>query len=425
MSSSCLLKTVAVVFLVLPTPTGFAGEEVNHYDLSLELSPKHGEIRVKARLSLLPKADDPQGFELVLNQGLEITSLSSDSGLVSYTFDRTRTGEHRYIPQGVPVTLHLDRPIVAGGRALVELSYQGQIVDDPWGVNVIDESWVELGGYSGWFPHHPDQGPFTYSVTVRVDPAYQVVGSGASRREDDRWQIVGGSPGGDIVVVAARGLERRTVGKGASMVTLAYQGLPDDQIDSIGSDARRVLEYCERWFGPASSGGLTVVLANRKRGGAYARPGFIVMLYDPERSQAFLRSLAHEVAHLWWAGAAATTWEDWLNESFAEFTALMVMRELRGDAVFGSYLEEYEKAAREAPAIWGLDRNHEKAFDALYRKGPLALADLEREMGSTRFREFLVVLLERDVKTTAGFLETLEQRTSAEVRLGLERRLRN
>ena len=103
----------------------------------------------------------------------------------------------------------------------------------------------------------------------------------------------------------------------------------------------------------------------------------------------------------------------------------MVMRELQGDDVFDGYLEEFEKAAREAPAIWGLDRNHEQAHAALYRKGPLALAHLEEEIGSAAFRDFLVVLLEEDIKTTARFLETLERETSAAVRRGFEQRLRN
>jgi len=32
----------------------------------------------------------------------------------------------------------------------------------------------------------------------------------------------------------------------------------------------------------------------------------------------------------WWANAPVNSWEDWLNESFAEYSALMAVRELFG-----------------------------------------------------------------------------------------------
>ncbi|MDT8401169.1 MAG: hypothetical protein RQ743_05700 [Bacteroidales bacterium] len=48
----------------------------------------------------------------------------------------------------------------------------------------------------------------------------------------------------------------------------------------------------------------------------------------------YARYPAHEISRLWWLRADANTWEDWLNEGFAEYTALVVLRELYGKEYF-------------------------------------------------------------------------------------------
>jgi hypothetical protein len=66
----------------------------------------------------------------------------------------------------------------------------------------------------------------------------------------------------------------------------------------------------------------------------------------------------------------ANTWQDWLNESFAEYSAVLLMRDWHGRAVSGGILARYEREAQEAKPIWGFDRNDRSAQATLYRKGP-------------------------------------------------------
>jgi hypothetical protein len=103
----------------------------------------------------------------------------------------------------------------------------------------------------------------------------------------------------------------------------------------------------------------------------------------------------------------------------------MILRALHGEELFQGYIVQYQQAADSAPAILGFDRSDDKAFDTLYRKGPLALYHLEREIGSVAFLQFLGALLEQGIKTTERLLDTLEGMTSSEVRQGFEARLQN
>jgi aminopeptidase N len=120
----------------------------------------------------------------------------------------------------------------------------------------------------------------------------------------------------------------------------------------------------------------------------------------------------------------ANTWQDWLNESFAEYSAVLLMRDWHGRAVSGGILARYEREAQEAKPIWGFDRNDRSAQATLYRKGPVLLSRLESRMGEPAFRRLLAALVTRKVRTTEDFLATLQELTSADVRQSFEQELK-
>jgi hypothetical protein len=191
----------------------------------------------------------------------------------------------------------------------------------------------------------------------------------------------------------------------------------------IADDAEQVRRTYRQWFGPAAGeGGVEIVFARREKGGGYARPGLVVMLYrgayeDGSRADpGFIRALAHEISHLWWRGAQTTDWQDWLNESFAEMSALMVLRDEFGERVYEDWLARYRKASEGMPPIRGLDRDDENAYTTLYRKGPVVLAELEKSVGREAFLRFLRARIEREAVTTEACLDILGRVISMEAR---------
>ncbi|MFP4623726.1 MAG: amidase family protein, partial [Gemmatimonadota bacterium] len=302
-----------------------------------------------------------------------------------------------------------------GESVRLTFRYGGEIVPDQWRANLLTEDWFELAMYCGWYPLAPGDLTLTYEAEVRVPADYRVTGLGTvTRLEDDdgsaRVRVVQATPVNDLVVAGSRALRTEVVDRPGQRIRLSHVELTADQVERIAADADDALQRFTRWFGPSRLDALEFLFAPREQGGGYARPGLVVMQIDAETDVAgagFLRYLSHEVAHLWWRAAPTDSWQDWLNESFAEYSALMLLRERIGEHALEERIAEYREVAAATPPIRGIDRGHEKAFETLYRKGPVLLYELERRLGPDPFLAFLRALRDDDVRSTDRLLQTL------------------
>jgi hypothetical protein len=227
------------------------------------------------------------------------------------------------------------------------------------------------------------------------------------------------------VLVAGRGLRAQHVADGGLDMDVWHlaESPIAPQATRFAKDVGRMMTTFRGWFGAVPTKKLAIVFAERKSGGGYLRGGFMSLLFDSDY-RGLVQYAAHEMAHSWWGRGDANTWQDWLNESFAEYSAVMLMRDWHGRAVSDEILARYEREAQQAKPIWGFDRNDRAAQATLYRKGPLLLSRLEARVGEPTFRRLLAALVTRQVRTTDEFLATVEELTSAEVRRGFEQELK-
>jgi hypothetical protein len=304
------------------------------------------------------------------------------------------------------------------------VAYRGEVEPDAWGVIQLHDEWVELvAAYSGWVPFDPSSAPFDASWRARLPDGWVAAGTGTPRLADGWWSA-GAERIEDLVLIAAPGLQRMAIDES---LAITHIDLPPEVPELIAADAKRVRDTLTRWFGPSSGDGhVEIVFARREKGGGYARPGFVVMLYqgaysdDSEAGPGFIRYLAHEISHLWWRGAPTTDWEDWLNESFAEMSALMILRDRFGEREFQDRLASYRKASADTPPVRRLDRSAEVAYTVLYQKGPVLLADLEQSVGQEAFLRFLRARVEDEATTTEACLDLLATEISPQARDQLE-----
>ncbi len=411
----------AVVLATLLSVASVAGAGIQALEVEAVVDPAAGTIMSTATLTVVPDAG-AESIEALLNRRLELTAVEADVGLAGFTHEKHGDGPYRYAPQATPLRVHLAQP-ATGEPVRVRLVTRGAVEPDAFGVIQVHQGWVELvAAYSGWVPFDGSGSPYDLRLQVELPDGWTAVGTGGLRLEDGVWRsAVDDAP--DTVLIAAPELRRLDVGGDLS---IRHVDLPAQTAERIAEAARQVRRTLAAWFGPAAGDRVEVVFAPRESGGGYARPGLVVMLYDagpeadPGRDAGFLRYLAHEVSHLWWRGASTTDWEDWLNESFAEMTALMVLRERLGDEVFARWLERYREVAAGLPAVRGIERGDERAFEVLYRKGPVLLAELEAEVGREAFLRFLRARLDGRPHTTGACLEALGEVVSPEARQWLE-----
>jgi len=378
-----------------------------------------------------------QTAEFLLHRQLAVTDVRGPA-VTGYTFDTAATIAIPWIREGGRLEISFREPLAEGEHTDVHFEYGG-VIDawPPWSANVITEDWTELGLYFPWFPYaNEEYGPFTFEVDVMIAPGYEVRGSGEAVRTDGGWRLHRDTPVRDIVLVASPDLETSQVEADGYRVQLHFTSLADSVARRIGGEAVSVLTAYGEWYGASDERELTLVESKRELGGGYARTGLIVLsrlgeLATAEHHADLLRYLAHEAGHFWWTLAPADTWQDWLNESFAEYSALLLLRDRFGEEEFRARMDRKRESAEGTPPIWGFDRGdtstEEKSMQVeavLYSKGPVLLNELAERISQPRFLAWCQRLALQEVGSTEEALEDLRALEGEAVSDWFEQRLR-
>ncbi len=302
---------------------------------------------------------------------------------------------------------------------MINFSYSGRITERPeWLANVISEEWTEIGLYFPWFPFHPDLRPLEYQLDVEIDTAYKVFAMGIKSENGSTVRFSTGYPTNDIVVCAAKDLKLESTTVAGNDFHLGYYSLQPHVVDSVMMDIEFMYSKYNDWFG-RKDGSMYLAESKRKSGGAYGRlgglflPGFEEHGYLEYRT-GYLRYLGHELAHNWWYRADSDTWHDWLNECFAEYSALILIREKSGRDEFNRRIESYIAGMDTLPPLWNLNRSHDYAYPVLYRKGPVLLSELEDRMGEYDFKIFCRELVASGADETDDLLAVLRRQQGGE-----------
>lgn len=388
----------------------------SHYDIRVKIDSRTGHL--SAHVDLAYRAQKKaMCAEFLLFRGFLVTEVGGED-VRGYRIVPQTT--YIYAPDAATISVDLRRPVEKGEVTRISLSYAGTLNVIKWQVNRITEGWVELSSYAPWFPFDPLMRDFTYAVSVTEANGHEVVGNGNTSRSGDVWIVSEEVGCGDIALFSAPSLLRTSLADGVNRVDVVFT------TPSLGQEASNIAEltagamgYYYRLLGESSSGKrVLVVLAPRTAGGGYGRKGLVVLTCDVRfevDSPGDLSYLAHEVAHLWWTGAPSDTWEDWLNESFAEYFALMSVRERLGEEPFTALLEAKRQKSQGLPAIIGIERSADAAYDVLYNKGCVYLHDLCVRIGEPAFIELSRNLARRREKSTRLLLDLLSSTSGEDV----------
>ncbi|MBS3774078.1 MAG: hypothetical protein KGY70_02720 [Bacteroidales bacterium] len=385
-----------------------------HYNLSLKIDPETQRINVEGDLTVNIKKDSIEKPFFYLQRDLDINSFTINGENVAII--DTSASDNRFMPTARKVylekkTLSMKQPVK------IHFSYAGKSDDLPdVYANRIGPDWTEIGLYYPWFPYNPDHYKmFTYKVDVKSKKDYTAFGLGEITKQEDWTTLETTIPTTDIVVCLSKDVKTYTAAMGQNQLKIFHHGFTDGLLQEMASNISSSYIYFNKWFGRKSMD-ISIIDTKREKGGGYARIGGLVLggvkaekyFSNLER---YYRYFAHELAHLWWFKAKTTSWEDWLNESLAEYSALMVLREEFGQETFDRRLENKKQKSEGTPPIWNFERNkaeYKIAYKVLYEKGPVLLSDLEQKIGKDKFRKFCQNLIEKDIHTTEEFLKELE-----------------
>ena len=381
----------------------------SHYDIQLKIIPDEQFIKVAGSLKYLVTKDSLDELSLNLHKKFVISNFSIN-GDNSYQLDTSNTNV-RWLPDAMKIIYPTKKKFHKGDVLNVEFSYEGKITEWPaWSANVISSDWIEIGLYFPWYPSI--YGPFTYKVSVDIEPGYNVFAMGESTEKRNKKVFETNFPVDDFIICASKDLTIRKTKLLNQSFQIVNSTLSDATVDSIQTDIENFYKLYSSWFGKIQVQDMCLVVSKRDKGGGYSRKGglFLGGLTDSNylnKRTDYVRYLGHEIAHFWWRGAASN-WEDWLNESFAEYSAMILIKELRSKEEFNSRLNIKRSESNNTPPIWEISRNAPLAQQVLYSKGVILLIELEEKIGNNKFLELCRARIDKKTNNTLDFLNLIK-----------------
>ena len=198
-------------------------------------------------------------------------------------------------------------------------------------------------------------------------------------------------------------------------------GLPDPagRMEELTKNLLDTLDFMTEEFGPSPIRNLAVTPIPGGFGQgfpglvylstlAYLHPGQLPPPLRERTEQTFYSDIleTHEVAHQWWGNLVvpASYHDDWLIESLANYSALLLLERRKGVKALDAVLEDYRAhllAKTEAgrtlesagPVVWGYRLESSIAPDAwrtvTYEKGTWIIHMLRRRLGDEKFLALL------------------------------------
>ncbi len=437
MKSKDIVIPLILLCLLCQCQTDRSNEGTNHYEIKLKLDPVTQYINVQTKLTLHAATFDPEKILFYLHKQFDLHSVSGHE-VGSFTFDKNTPCPVSWIPEGRAITVNLISGLNDKMQIELMFEYEGIISEWPeWSANVVTEDWVELGLYLPWFPYNQDYGPFTFEIEAECGPEYRLRSFGDFKRKNDKWHFRWMSPTTDVVIVASKNMKSLKQDAGGKSIQIHYSRIHDTTAKKMMDDLIGIFKLFDSWFGGDKEGMIALIESLREQGGGYSRTGLISLagLSDEGyvvRHEAYIRYLAHEAGHIWWHMAPKDGWEDWMNEGFAEYSALKVIREFFGEEAFSERLEAKKRNLLERPPIWGFDRNDRstqeksEAIEAnLYSKGPVLLHLLEQRIGEEKFLALCQEMVASRTSSTEDLLILLSKNHGTELRNWFENLLKS
>lgn len=326
----------------------------------------------------------------ILNSGLEISGVSCNEKPVPITV------EAEYEPL---FCAEVKKYSVKCGSdfSAVKICYGGKI--NGWH-NIITDNIIELNRYGVWFPCELSCGVNISAEISGCEEYFLVKGEfdgGLWRYSADEW---------DMNIILYRKSVLKTVS--GKHISIYYA---DNSLDGDAEFSRNVFEdvleyYTKELFNRdyVKHTEMACLYPALTSGGAYKREGLIVCISPGTDEKEAIGVNAHEFAHEWCSGADVGSWEDWLNETTAEWSMLLYCLDRNKTEIFEAMTAEHLAKAPEFPPIKTADGSRP---EGVHTKGTAVFYELYKAFGKETIKSVIRIFVDLDVKTTEKLLEKM------------------
>lgn len=326
----------------------------------------------------------------ILNSGLEISGISCNEKPVPITV------EAEYEPL---FCAEVKKYSVKCGSDIgtVKICYGGKI--SGWH-NIITDNIIELNRYGVWFPCELSCGVNISAEISGCGEYFLVKGEFDGKLwhySADEW---------DMNIILYRKSVLKTVS--GKHISIYYA---DNSLDGAAEFSRNVFEdvldyYTKELFNRdyVKHTEMACLYPALTSGGAYKRDGLIVCISPGTDEKEAIGVNAHELAHEWCSGADVGSWEDWLNETTAEWSMLLYCLDRNKTEIFDAMTAEHLAKAPEFPPIKTADGSRP---EGVHTKGTSVFYELYKAFGAETIKSVIRLFVDLDVKTTEKLLEKM------------------
>jgi hypothetical protein len=273
-------------------------------------------------------------------------------------------------------------------------------------------------GVEPWFPQPELNGQFyTVHSTVKVKKPFVPFAPGTTIRrvEEGDYNVLENKidkPVQFAIVLAGNYKYEEDVADGITVRVASYGGANPRQMKKLANLAHGIIGYYQPFLGPFPFTELNIIQIT-EFGFGQAPPGTMFITneaFDPLSgtinqffSQGINHRFAHEIAHQYWGHVVkmGSGDEQWVTESFAEYSSSFVVKELKGNSEYKAMAATWKqnaKNAKDSASIalsnrlmhvnGGPDAFRNRTY-LMYSKGAYLLSQIHKEIGDDKFLTFL------------------------------------
>ncbi len=287
----------------------------------------------------------------------------------------------------------------------LEIHYQGELEGN---LLYMNDKVIHFSFYNAWYPMIDNY--FDYEVYIEgFNDSWNLV-HGNYDEESKTWHYQTRKTGDNLIDVNILLVNRKHYSiKQSEEIEFYYEDTYRDIIEKYVSVYEQIKSFYINLYGKNRLGHTTYVYLpedERWKGNGYKRDNLVVSTASPTELDGQIVLMAHELGHGYGNGANVYSFEDWINETNAEWSALLFLSKYYPD-LFIKRIKAHKK--RMKGHNLNLKQDGENRPSNVHSVGTLIYYDIYEKYGVKDIEDMLIICDELEEKTTFNFIEALKE----------------